>query len=248
VLVEPGSAPPNKPLAIARAVTNPLPVLGGVDPEPAETTRILAPQAWRSRPLRAVRAEDYRAIAERELDWVQRAGASARWTGSWLTHFVTADPEGAFALSDERREALANLVDAIRQAGREVHVVDPEFVSIDLDIRVCAAPGHYPGDVQERVVEALAGRPRPNRPRAFFDPDNFTFGDPLRRSALEAAVQSTPGVLGVEDIRIRARRITDWRPFEEPVFTIGAAEIIRLQNDPRLPERGSLTVHARGGA
>jgi hypothetical protein len=248
VLVEPGSEPPNQPLALARGVTNPLPIDNGVAPETPDTTRILAPEAWRARPRRAVRDEDYRSIVQNELDWVQRGGAQARWTGSWLTEFVTADPEGAFALSEPRRDELANLVDAIRQANREAFVVDPDFISIDLDIGVCVLPGHYPGDVELRVIEALSGRRRPHRPVAFFDPDNFTFGDPLRRSALEAAVQSTPGVHGVESILIRARRITDWRPFDEPDFRIGATQIIRLQNDPTLPERGSLVVHARAGA
>jgi len=61
-------------------------------------------------------------------------------------------------------------------------------------------------------------------------------------------VQSTPGVHGVEDIRVRARRITDWRAFDEPDLRVGATQIIRLQNDPVFPERGSLIVHARAGA
>jgi hypothetical protein len=248
VLAEPGSQPLNQPLALATAVTNPSPIENGVAPEAPETTRILAPEAWQARPLRAVRDEDYRTIAEEQLDWVQRGGARARWTGSWLTEFVTADPEGAFALSEPRREQLSNLTDAIRQAGREAFVVNPDFISIDLDISVCVQPGHYPGDVEARVIEALTGKRRPHRPLAFFDPDHFTFGDPLRRSALEAAVQSTPGVHGVEDIRIRARRITDWRPFDEPDLRVGATQIIRLQNDPVFPERGSLIVHARAGA
>jgi hypothetical protein len=248
VLVEPGSQPPNQPLALARAVTNPLPIDSGVAPEAAETTRILAPEAWRARPRRAVRDEDYRSIMKNELAWVQRGGAQARWTGSWLTEFVTADPQDAFALSKSRREELALLVDAIRQAGREAFVVNPDFVSIDLKISVCVLPGHYPGDVERRVIEALTGRSRPYRSLAFFDPDNFTFGGPLRRSALEAAVQSTPGVHGVEQILIRARRITDWRSFNEPDFRVAASQIIRLQNDPTLPERGSLAVYAHAGA
>jgi hypothetical protein len=248
VLIEPGSQPPNQPLGLASSVTNPLPIDNGANPETADTTRILAPEAWRARPLRAVRDEDYRAIAQNELAWVQRGGAQARWTGSWLTEFVTADPEGAFALSGPDRVALANLTDAVRQAGREAFMVDPDFISIDLDIGVCVLPGHYPGDVEARVIDALTGKRRPHHPIAFFDPDNFTFGDPLRRSALEAAVQSTPGVHGVEGILIRARRITDWRPFDEPDFRVGATQIIRLQNDPVLPERGSLAVHARAGA
>ena len=45
-----------------------------------------------------------------------------------------------------------------------------------------------------------------NGEKPFFHPDNFTFGQPLRRSDLEAAVQSVPGVKGVEEIKLRVRR------------------------------------------
>jgi len=31
-----------------------------------------------------------------KLDWVQRAGAQLRWTGSWLTLFATPDPRAVF--------------------------------------------------------------------------------------------------------------------------------------------------------
>ena len=44
----------------------------------------VAPEAFRAVTYRAVRPEDYAEAAER-LPWVQRAGATFRWTGSWLT-------------------------------------------------------------------------------------------------------------------------------------------------------------------
>ena len=81
-------------LNFVRAVTNPLPVSSGLDPETAQEVRLLAPEAFRAVTYRAVRPEDYAEAAER-LPWVQRAGASFRWTGSWLSAFVTPDPRGA---------------------------------------------------------------------------------------------------------------------------------------------------------
>jgi hypothetical protein len=46
-------------------------------------------------------------------------------------------------------------------------------------------------------------------------------------------------------MRIRARGITDWRDFDELTFAVGHDQIIRLQNDPRFPERGSLRIVTR---
>ena len=228
---------------VLEAATNPLAITGGVDPEPVEEIRQLAPEAFRAVTFRAVRPEDYAEIAER-LAWVQRAGARFRWTGSWLSAFATADPLGSFQLSPERRTELFNLMDCVRQAGREVFVRNPRFVNLDLVITTCIQPFAYAGQVKARVLETLLGR-RGERPtRGFFHPDNFTFGTPLRRAALEAAVQEVPGIRGVEEIRIRARGITPWRDFNELTFPVGRDQVIRLQNDPRFPERGSLRIIA----
>jgi hypothetical protein len=222
-------------------VTNPLPITGGVDPESAEVIKHLAPEAFRAVTFRAVRPEDYAEIAER-LPFVQRAGARFRWTGSWLSAFVTADPFGSFQLSPEQRTELANLMDCVRQAGREVFVSNPRFVNIDLEIKICVEPFAYAGQVKARVLEALLGRKGVRPVKGFFHPDNFTFGTPLARAALEAAIQDVPGVRGVEQMRIRARGITDWRSFDELIFKVRHDQIIRLENDPRFPERGSLRI------
>jgi hypothetical protein len=226
------------------AATNPLPVISGVDPEDAGVIKQLAPEAFRAVTFRAVRPEDYAEIAER-LPFVQRAGARFRWTGSWLSAFVTADPLGSFQLSSERRAELANLMDGVRQTGREVFVRNPRFVNIDLEISICIEPFAYAGQVKARVLERLLGRKGARPTKGFFHPDHFTFGTPLRRAALEAAMQDVPGVRAVEEMVIRARGIADWRSFDELTFEVRHDQIIRLQNDPRFPERGSLRIITR---
>ncbi len=244
LIVDPNPAiPPAPTLAgIADGVTNPFAITTGIDPESAESVKQLAPEAFRAETLRAVRDEDYRAHAER-IAGVQQAGAKARWTGSWLSEFVTVDPAGAFSLSAELRAEVQRVLDGVRQVGREVFVRDPRYLNLDLEIEICVQPSAYPGQVQERVIEALTiRRPGLYEPNPFFHPDNFTFGIPLYRAALEAAVQAVPGVLAVEEIRLRARGVTDWRVFEENVFAVSDDQILRLQNDPRFPDRGSLMV------
>ena len=218
-------------------VTNPLPVTSGVDPEAADDVRKLAPQAYRAVTYRAVRPEDYAEGAER-LPWVQRAGASFRWTGSWISAFVTPDPAGAVTVTADQRAELGAELDRLRQAGREVVVLDPVHAWLDLEITICVEPGARWGDVKERVLAALSAS------GGFFDPDRFTFGTPLRRSALEAAVQRVAGVRAVMGIRIRRRGWFDWQDFGESTseVQVGLNEVIGVENDPRYPERGSVNL------
>jgi hypothetical protein len=227
-------------------VTNPIPASGGVDPETAEEVRQTAPDAFRALTYRAVRSEDYAEAVER-LDWVQRAGASFRWTGSWLTAVVAPDPRGAFALSAAQRVDGTAQLERFRQAGRPVLLLDPIYANLDLVIVVCVEGSAYRGEVLERVLEALFGvpgvRPRPG----FFSPDNFTFGTTLDRSRLEAAIQKVDGVRAVEDISIRRRGWFNWRPLSIIGYQSAPNEVIRVQNDPAFPERGSVNLRMQGG-
>ena len=243
----PDGTPRKAALAAVVHVRNPLATSGGVDPEPVESVRETAPEAWRALPFNAIRDEQYRAIIERELGWAQRAAATTRWTGSWLTTFTTADPRDSFAYTADQRAELTGLVDEIRMAGHEACVRDPVYVSLDIEVSLCIAPGHYGGEVRAAVVEALAGRAGDGRV-SYFDPDNFTFGQSLYRGGIEAAVQAVPGVLGVTGICVRQRGITGWQPFEAPELPVAANAVLRIDNDPLHPERGTLRVHVSESA
>jgi hypothetical protein len=234
-------------LAFIAAVRNPLPTYGGREPEGIDDVKKLAPEAFRAITYRAVRPEDYAEAAER-LPWVARAGASFRWTGSWLSAFVTADPKGQSTLSEEQRIWLATHVDRFRQAGREVIVLAPRYADLDLEIVVCVESSAYPGDVAEAVLKALFGQRGVVPVAGFFHPDRFTFGTPLDRSELEAAVQRVAGVRAVENVRIRRRAVFDWRDFLELSYQPARDEVIRVDNDTRHPDRGTLRLLTDGGA
>lgn len=226
------------PIAGVDGVTNPVPGEGGVDAETPSEVRQLAPDAFRSVTFRAVRTEDYAEAVER-LPWVQRAGATLLWTGSWNTVFVTPDPRDAVSVTEPQRAEMFDQIDRFRQAGREAYGMDPVFANLDLMIRVCVEPGHFAGDVKEAVTEALG---------AYFDEDNFTFGTPLHRSTLEAAIQAVPGVRAVISVRFRRRGFFGWRNFSTLVYTPALNEVIRVENDPEFPERGSFKLFMEGGA
>ncbi|MCY1061721.1 hypothetical protein [Nannocystis sp. SCPEA4] len=223
-------------------VTNPLPVTDGVDPESLDDIRQLAPEEFRAITHRAVKPEDYCEIARR-LDWVQVAGVRQRWTGSWPTTFVTPDPVGTYAVTDEQREELDGLMHCVRQAGREVYVRNPRFRAIDLEVQICVKPGHIPSTVRDAVLRRLRGD---GVSPGYFAPDTFTFGAPLQRLTIEAVVGAVPGVLAVKNVRIGARAVHHMRDMED-LYVVPDDQILRLASDPRTPERGSIRVITEGG-
>jgi len=224
------------------AVTNPLPASGGKDPELLDSVRRVAPQEFRTRQFRAVIPTDYAAAAQ-TLPWVQRAGTVFRWTGSWLTVFTTPDPRGSEQILIGQRTGLIDLLNRYRMAGYESYVPDPKFVSLDLAIDLCAEPEAFRGDVLGAVRAALSA----TQPGGFFRADNFTFGQALQRSAIEAAIQHAPGVAGVLCVRLRVRgRIAGFTEMPD-VVTVTTDQIIRCDNDPNAPERGSISVNVIGG-
>jgi hypothetical protein len=226
---------------------NPQAVTDGVDPESAREIRLLAPEAYQSDVLFALRPSDYGRQAQR-LDFVQRAQGTARWTGSWPSIFVSADPFGAANLTEDQRDRLEARMDCVRQAGREVIVREPQTIGLDLVIALCIEPTAYAAHVLIQAQELMLGRGVDGRPKGFFHPDNFSFGTPLRRSALEAVLQGIPGVQSVRRIWLRQRGVQRFRLMRELVLKVGRDQILRLDNDPLRPEHGSLRFEPQGGA
>ena len=245
----PNQSPPHVgPLnAAVEAVNNPFPISTGVDPETAAQIKLLTPEAYQAETLFAVRPEDYGTQAEK-LDFVQRAQGSFRWTGSWLSATAAVDPADAFALSAERRATVEELLNCRRQAGRDVIVADPKYANLDLRITICVERTAFPAQVKVRVIEALFGKPVAASIGGFFDPDNFTFGTPLRRAALEAEIVSVNGVEAVMGMEIRVHGVTDFAAFDSLAFEVADDQLIRLENSRLHPERGSLNLAMTGGA
>ena len=225
---------------------NPFPVTDGADAETRDQIVRRAPQAFRARQFRAVRPEDYQAHAE-TLPWVQKAGTAFRWTGSWLTVFTAADPKGAERVDVARELELVELLNRRRLAGYESYAPPPQYLSLDLRIEICALPGWLDGDVEAGVLAKLGSAARDGGEGGFFFADRFTFGSPLYRSRLEAAIQDVPGVLGVRSIFYRQRgSFSGFIDMPEAV-TPSTRQIVRVDNDPSWPERGTVRVTVEGG-
>ena len=154
-------------------VRNPLPARGGREPETIAETRVAAPQAFRIQE-RAVTPEDYAAIALRHPG-VQRAAATFRWNGHGHTVFVTVDRFGGRPVTDEFEAELIDFLEPFRMAGYDLEIDGPQYVSLEIELLVCARAGYFRSEVKAAVAELLSDGVLPGGELGVFHPDNLTF-------------------------------------------------------------------------
>jgi hypothetical protein len=226
------------PFGGIRRVRNPMSAQGGVEALPLADARLYAPHAFR-RQERAVTAEDYAAVMEREPR-VQRAVATRRWTGSWHTMFITVDRRGGEG-SDAGFEAeLLRFIERYRLAGHDVEVDAPRYVALDIELHVCTRPGHLPADVEQRLLDAFSARRLGAVRSGFFHPDRHSFGQPVMLSAVVATAMAVPGVAFVTPTRFQRLGRAAAGEISAGRIALARLEIARLDNDPNAPEHGRL--------
>jgi len=227
-------------------LSNPLPASGGTAPESLAQARLLAPGAFRKHLLRAITADDYARIAERDAR-LQRAACELVWTGSWYEADVALDPRGQVPADDTLLTEVQDALQRVRRMGHDLHVETAVYVPLDLALEICALPGHERGAVKAALLDHFgAGLRRDGRP-GYFHPDRQSFGQPLRMSALVAEAMSVPGVECARVVRMQRLFCAANGEIEQGVLPLGAHEIARLDGDPSHPERGLLSIVVGGG-
>ncbi len=216
-------------------VVNPLPATGGTDPEPAEQVKLYAPHAFRAK-RHAVTEADW-VQAAMGHDEVQRAVATRRWTGSWITVFVAVDRRGGGPLDAAFERRLRAHLEPYRLAGQDLEIEEPQLVGLDIAFDVTAAPGNRASDVERGLLEAFSARDTPAG-RGFFHPDALSFGEPLYLSRLVAQAMKVPGVASVAPTRFRRMGEPDHGELAAGRLTLSRLEIARADNDPSQPEHG----------
>jgi len=237
------------------SVTNPLPATGGRDWESGDHARRFAPPSFQQT-LVAVSAADYQTAAAEFVNSdgspaIQRANASFRWTGSWLTVTLTIDPLGVEGFTSALRQQLTDYLNSRRLSGYDLELAGPIYLAVDLGIQISVAEGSQQGDVQQAVLLGLSNDAVADGSKGFFHPDNFTFGDNLYISRLYAAVMEVPGVQSVEITRLAASHSA--QPDRETAanlaqgfLAVGPDQVVRLDNDRNFPQNGTLTVTVSG--
>lgn len=226
-------------------IRNPLPAIGGQEPESMEDARQRAPFAYRVQE-RAVTESDYAGVTERRAG-VQRAAATFRWTGSWHTVFVTVDREGGAGVSDEFETGVRAHVERYRMAGHDLEIDGPQFVSLEIDLHVCVRMDQFRSDVERELFEALSNRDLPDGRQGLFHPDRWTFGQPVYLSSIYGAAHQVTGVESVEVRTFQRQGVPESTGLDSGRLDMTALEIPRLDNDRNFPEHGRLTITVGGG-
>ena len=226
--------------------TNPLAAIGGTDPETADQIRRRAPQAFMTQE-RAITMPDYERVTEMNTQ-VENAVATLRWTGSWYTVFITAEPKGAGNLTPALRKELKQNINRYRLAGQDIQLEPPQYVSLQIALTFCVDPAYFRSDVEKALSDVLGSWILPDGTKGLFYPDNFTFGQTVYLSPIYAAARKVAGVRSVV--------ATVFQPQAAPPTSIfllngeiplGPFQIARLDNDPSLPDHGQLTLEMQGG-
>lgn len=230
---------------------NPLPATGGVDPETLTEAKQFAPFAFRRVLKRAITADDYAQIVQRDFaTHVQRAFATLQWAGSFYEVLVAVDAFDRFRdpprLTDLLQEIQTHL-NNYRRIGHDVRVGAALQVPLDIVMTVCVEVDYLPGEVKDVLLNRFSSRVNADGSLGYFHPDNLTFGQDIRLSKLVAIARN---VTGVENVKVeRFQRLFDGPGdgIATGILPMGPMEIARLDNDPNFRENGKLQFNMRGG-
>lgn len=227
---------------------NPLPAMGGTDPEPIQEAKLFGPDVFRRELQRAVTADDYARIVMRDFaDRVQRAAAKLRWTGSWFEVLVAIDPLGTEDTDTRLLKDIERHLYRFRRIGHDVVVVQAAYVPLDIAMKVCVLPNYLRGHIKAALLEVFSGRTLPDGSKGFFHPDNLTFGDGVYLSQLVAKAQAIQGVESVVVTKLERLFLGPNKEIDNGLLPLGSFEVARLDNDPSFPEHGKFTLDIGGG-
>ena len=123
-------------------------------------------------------------------------------------------------------------------AGYDLEVDAPRFVSLQIEMHVCAKPDYFRSDVKAALLEIFSNQILPDGRRGVFHPDNFTFGQTVWLSPLIAKAQAVDGVQSVQITVFQREGQDDPKPLQDGFLPMGRLEIARCDNDRNFAERG----------
>ncbi|MGB6722187.1 MAG: putative baseplate assembly protein [Terracidiphilus sp.] len=225
--------------------TNPLPASGGVDPETNDQICRRAPRAFMTQE-RAVSMADYENVAESNPQ-VEQAVAELRWTGSWYTVFIAAEPENAGTLTPALKKALTQTVNRYRLAGQDIQLESPQYVPLEIKLTVCVDPEYFAADVKQALLQVLGSQVQANGQPGYFAPDTFSFGETVYLSPIYAAARQVAGVTSVTATVFQPQGIATKSYLHRGEIPLGPLQIAQMDNDPSYPNHGQLTLAMKGG-
>lgn len=231
---------------LVERVRNPLPAQGGIAPEPASEAKLYAPDAFRQLLARAVTADDYAALAERDPR-IERADAHLRWNGSWYEACVALDPYGREDADAALRRQLARQLFPFRRIGHDLSVRAAQYIAIELTLEVCVLAHFLRAHVAAALADVLSNRRLADGTLGMFHPDRLSFGSVIAVSAIVGVAQAIEGVDSVCVALLQRFGEPPDGELEHGLLRLAPGQIAQLDNDADFPEHGKLTLLMRGG-
>jgi predicted phage baseplate assembly protein len=227
------------------ACTNPMPASGGVDPETNDQICRRAPQAFMTQE-RAITMADYETVTESNPQ-VEQAVAELRWTGSWYTVFIAAEPLNAGNLTRSLKKSLTRTVNRYRLAGQDIQLESPQYVPLEIKLTVCVDPDYFQAHVKQSLLQVLGSQTQPNGQPGYFAPDNFAFGQTVFLSPIYAAARAVAGVTSITATVFQPQGIATRQYLHRGQIPLAPLQIAQMANDPSYPNHGQLTLVMQGG-
>jgi hypothetical protein len=177
--------------------------------------------------------------------------ATQRWTGSWYTVFIAAQPQPPSqicgpqtggTLTAAQQNSVTETVNSFRLAGEDIQLDSPQYVSLDIVLTICVDPDYFNLQVQRALSQVLG-----SGTGGYFDPANFTFGQNVYLSPIYAAARSVAGVNAVTATTFSIQGVTNNSYLANGEIPLGPLQIARLENNPSYPDHGQLTLTMEGG-
>ena len=233
-------------------VRNPLAALGGTAPEPLAEVRIKAPHAFRHQLQRAVVAEDYAAIVERDFSGhVQRAAATltrklTRKLRVQINVVVAIDPRNGRAEPGLRRSIRRHL-ERYRRIGHRLAVYFVDTVGINLHLKITLLPHYQRGALMAALRERFSNRELSGGALGFFHPDRWLPGQAVAVSQIVAAAMTVEGVVDASVTRLDRRGLPVEVIPSNGLLVMRPRQVAQLDNDPDNQEHGVLRITLEGG-
>ena len=225
---------------------NPVAAQGGTEPESIAEVKLFAPGAFQQQLERAITADDYATLAERNPK-VQRAAATLQWTGMRYEVHLAIDPVGTEQVESGLLEQIDRELWRYRRIGHDLVVVPPQYVPLDIAMQVNLRPKTGRAQIEPVLLDLFSNAVLADGSRGFFHPDNLSFGGAVYLSALVAAAQNVQGVKNVTVLRFQRLYEDANQELENGVLPIAPLEVARLDNDPASQQNGRFVLTLREG-
>jgi hypothetical protein len=213
-------------LPLVVGVTNGAAASGGADAESLEDIKRNAPRSLRT-VWRAVTAEDYKTLAESKVGVAKAYAVCGIITlaSEYLPVLLYIAPTGGGLPSSELKEELTEFFAERQMLCSETTVLDPDYVTVNVNILVTAQPHYLNSDVKTRVTTKITD---------YFSFDNVDFGYDIWLSDFLSQLESLIGVDHTDVIQL-------YRGDE--VVGFGNVSV----DSKEIPQLGTLTVNVVGG-